>query len=243
MRISPHVHAVTGLGFIPPWSVNAGFIVGAERTLVVDTGPSARAARTILGYARAVRPGNVLLAVNTERHTDHLFGNGVFRDAGIDVYGHSSIRRGASDLAAEIEELNRCVPEPARRERGEASVFFKGTRVENPNRPFEAETTLDLGGLEALLIPTPGHTPANCSVFCPADAVLFTGDCVTVDYHPNLGDPGMDRQSWLESLDRIAGLGAGVLVPGHGDVLTGPAVGEAVDRMRGLISAHSPSGA
>jgi hypothetical protein len=53
----------------------------------------------------------------------------------------------------------------------------------------------------------------------------------------------MDRQSWLASLDRIAGLGVGVLVPGHGDVLTGPAVGEAVDRMRKSIEAHSPSGA
>ncbi len=232
MRIAPHTHAVTGLGFIPPWSVNAGFIVGAERTLVVDTGPSSHAARTILGYARAVRPSNTLLAVNTERHTDHMLGNGVFRANGIEIYGHPSIRRTAEDLTAEIEELNRCIPQPFRRERGEAAVFFKGTTVENPNRPVESETVLDLGACAARLIPTPGHTGSNLSVFCPEDGVLFTGDCVTAGYAPNLDDPGMDRHAWLESLDLLSALHAEVLVPGHGEVLTGDAVREGIERIK-----------
>jgi glyoxylase-like metal-dependent hydrolase (beta-lactamase superfamily II) len=235
MRISPHAHAVTGLGFIPPWSVNAGFIVGAERTLVVDTGPSAHASRTLLGYARAVRPSNTILAVNTERHTDHMLGNGFFRGNGIDVYGHSSIHRTAADLVAEIEELNRCIPQPFRRERGEAALFFKGTTVENPNRPVEAEMVLDLGACEARLILTPGHTASNLSVFCPEDGVLFTGDCVTVGYAPNLDDPGMNREAWLESLNRLSALSPSALVPGHGEILTGDAVRGAVERMRAEI--------
>jgi glyoxylase-like metal-dependent hydrolase (beta-lactamase superfamily II) len=232
MRITAHAYAVTGLGFIPPWSVNAGFIVGCDRTLVVDTGPSAHAGRTILGYARAVRPGNVILAVDTERHTDHLLGNGIFRDEGIDVYGHASIRRDAADLAAEIEELNRCIPQPGRRERGEGAVFFKGTRVENPNRTIDAETALDLGGFEARLFPTPGHTGTNLSVFSLPDRVLFTGDCVVDGYAPNLDDPGMNRADWMESLDRLAALRAEVLVPGHGEILTGSAVASGIERMR-----------
>jgi hypothetical protein len=41
-------------------------VVGASRTLVVDTGGNAAAAQTIQGYASAVRPGLQLLAVNTE---------------------------------------------------------------------------------------------------------------------------------------------------------------------------------
>jgi glyoxylase-like metal-dependent hydrolase (beta-lactamase superfamily II) len=235
MRISAHAYAVTGLGFIPPWSVNAGFIVGGDRTLVVDTGPSAHAGRTILGYARAVRPANIIIAVNTERHTDHLLGNGIFRDDGIDIYGHATLHRDPAELAAEIEELNRCIPRPDRRERGEAAVFFKGTRVENPNRKIDAETALDLGLCEARLIPTPGHTGTNISVFSIPDGVLFTGDCVVVDYAPNLDDPGMNRTSWMESLERLAALRAEVLVPGHGEILTGSAVASGIERMRGAI--------
>jgi hypothetical protein len=62
MKISEHCFAITGLGFTPPWEVNAGFVCGDNRTLVVDTGPSYLAGRTVYGYASNVRPGNELLA-------------------------------------------------------------------------------------------------------------------------------------------------------------------------------------
>jgi hypothetical protein len=38
MQISDHCFAVTGLGYVSPWCVNSGFIVGNKMTLVVDTG-------------------------------------------------------------------------------------------------------------------------------------------------------------------------------------------------------------
>jgi glyoxylase-like metal-dependent hydrolase (beta-lactamase superfamily II) len=237
MKISPHAYAITGLGFIPPWSVNAGFIAGKSRILVVDTGPSRFAAQTILGYARSVRPAGAIVAVNTEKHTDHLLGNGYFRDLGIDVMGHSAISRQSGDLAAEIEEMNRCIPQAFRRELNEAAVFFDGTRVENPNVRITEETAVDLGGVEARIFPTAGHTSTNCSVFIPEDGVLFTGDCVVSGYVPNMEDPTADLQLWLGSLDRIGRLGAEVLVPGHGNVLTGEAVGREIERIRRLVSA------
>jgi glyoxylase-like metal-dependent hydrolase (beta-lactamase superfamily II) len=240
MKISDHAHAVTGLGFIPPWSVNAGFIAGQSRTLVVDTGPSRFAAQTILGYARSVGPHNAIVAVNTEKHTDHLLGNGFFRDRGIDVMGHAAISRKPGDLAAEIEEMNRCIPQAFRRELNEAAVFFEGTRVENPNVRISEETVVDLGGVEARIFPTPGHTSTNCSVFVPEDGVLFTGDCVVTGYVPYLEDPTADFQLWLASLDGIERLGLHVLVPGHGDVLKGDAVGREIERMRRLVSAWMP---
>ena len=53
MRISRHCCAVTGLGDIPPWTVNPGFIAGRDTTLIVDTGANAAAAATIHGYTLA----------------------------------------------------------------------------------------------------------------------------------------------------------------------------------------------
>ncbi len=38
MKLSDRCYAVTGLGYSAPWSVNAGFVVGDDDTLVVDTG-------------------------------------------------------------------------------------------------------------------------------------------------------------------------------------------------------------
>ncbi|MBN9387005.1 MAG: hypothetical protein J0I20_03040 [Chloroflexi bacterium] len=58
MRLSKSCYAVTGLAFEPPWSVNAGFVAGEKRTLIIDSGANTLAARTILGYAQAVKPDN-----------------------------------------------------------------------------------------------------------------------------------------------------------------------------------------
>jgi glyoxylase-like metal-dependent hydrolase (beta-lactamase superfamily II) len=98
IKISRHCYAITGLGFLPPWSVNAGFIAGEVVTLVVDTGATTQAARTIYGYASSARSNNRVLAINTERHLDHIGGNSLFRDLGCDIYGHPQIARVEDEL-------------------------------------------------------------------------------------------------------------------------------------------------
>jgi hypothetical protein len=52
--------------------VNAGFVAGDSLTLVVDTGGNTLAAQTVYGYASAARQENQLLAINTEKHFDHI---------------------------------------------------------------------------------------------------------------------------------------------------------------------------
>ena len=232
MRLSDHCFAVTGLGYVPPWSVNAGFIAGEQITLVVDTGANAAAAATIHGYAGAVRPGNRLAVIDTEKHFDHIGGNAYFRERGIDVYGHTSLRRTEAEFRAEVAEFNEQIPNPARRARGEADVFYHGTRLANPNRPIREDTRMDLGNCEVEILLTPGHTPTNLSVWAPRDGILFCGDCLSSGYLPNL-DCGtwIDWEQWLRSLERMARLRPKAVVPGHGPV----AVGEEVDRLIGAV--------
>src|ERR1039457_2447157 len=91
MQISDHFYAVTGLGYVSPWCVNAGFVTGDEMTLVVDAGGNTLAAQTVHGYACAAKPGNKLRVINTEKHFDHIGGNGYFRELGIEVWGHAEI--------------------------------------------------------------------------------------------------------------------------------------------------------
>jgi glyoxylase-like metal-dependent hydrolase (beta-lactamase superfamily II) len=236
MRLSAHCFAVTGLGYIPPWSVNAGFVAGEHTTLIVDTGANALAAATIHGYASAVRAGNRPLVIDTERHFDHIGGNGYFRERGIDVYGHASIDRTDDEFRAEVAEFNAAIPDRVRRGRGEADVFYRGTVLANPNRPLRDGTNLDLGGCTAEILLTPGHTPSNLSVYVPEDGVVFCGDCLANGYVPNL-DCGMrpDWQQWLESLDRLSRLDLHAIVPGHGPVATGDAVPELIARVRGEL--------
>ena len=146
MRLSAHCHALAGFAYIPPWSVNAGFVWGESRTLVVDSGPTAQAAATILGYAETARPGNTILAINTERHLDHIAGNDLLRSRGIDVWGHPSVRRTAAELAADVAEFAASVPDRVRREDGEGEIPFLGTRIADPNVDVERDRSIDLGG-------------------------------------------------------------------------------------------------
>jgi cyclase len=232
VRLGARCHAILGLSCTPPWTVNAGVVAGDARTLLVDTGANAASAETILGYAEAVRPGNPLVAIVTEPHLDHLLGSATLRARGVPVHGHHRVARRPAD--AEIADLAAAVTDPARKR--EAAVFFAGTRVENPDRPLAAETALDLGGVAAEVLFTPGHTPANLVVWIASEGVLFSGDTVVDGYLPNLEAGGPpDWAEWLRSLARIEALGAATLVPGHGAVLRGAEVPAGIARVRAVL--------
>jgi glyoxylase-like metal-dependent hydrolase (beta-lactamase superfamily II) len=243
MRLSNRCFAVTGLGYLPPWTVNAGFVTGDESTLIVDTGANAAAAATIHGYASMARPSNQLVVLDTERHFDHIGGNEYFRERGIDVHGHSSIRRTDDEFHAEISEFNGEISNPARRSRHESEIFYHDTRLANPNCPIAEDTRMNLGACEIQILLTPGHTPSNISVYVPSDGVLFTGDCLVNGYLPNL-DAGAvgDWTVWLTSLERVAALAPGIVVPGHGPVATGHEVPRLIQRVREVLLDSIESG-
>ncbi|HUA18538.1 MAG TPA: hypothetical protein VMB25_07325 [Bryobacteraceae bacterium] len=130
---------MTGLAYSPPWYVNAGFIAGDHTTLIADTGGNAAAAATIHGYATAVRPSNRIIALDLEKHFDHIGGNSYFHQRGIDVYGHAGIERTAAEFQAEIDAFNAVIPDAARRAQREAEVFFADTQLINPNRDYSLD--------------------------------------------------------------------------------------------------------
>jgi glyoxylase-like metal-dependent hydrolase (beta-lactamase superfamily II) len=236
MRLSHRCYALTGLAYLPPWSVNAGFIVGSETTLIVDTGACALAAATIHGYAGAVRGGNRMQVIDLERHFDHIGGNSYFRERGIDVYGHVRLHRTEDEFRAEVEGFNGAIPNAARQSRREAEVFFAGTRFGNPNRAISSDTEMHLGDCVVEIILTPGHTPTNLSVWAPEDGVLYCADCLTNGYLPNL-DAGTvaDWHAWTRSIDRIERLKPAVIVPGHGPVAMGADVDRVIESARGVL--------
>jgi glyoxylase-like metal-dependent hydrolase (beta-lactamase superfamily II) len=238
MKITDHCYALTGLGYIPPWEVNAGFIVGNARTLVVDTGPTALAAQTVYGYALTAAPHNQIIALNTEPHIDHIGGNSFFHSKGIEIYGHELINRNADAIVQNITAFSESIPDKNRKNMNEAAVFFSNTVVVNPTKYFFASFEFDLGRLSAQVILLPGHTHANSGVWVPEDRVLFAGDTITEGYYPNLdeadGVPAWRR--WLVSLDIIEALQPAVIIPGHGNIITESAIATEIERIRSCLN-------
>ncbi|MEW2162646.1 MBL fold metallo-hydrolase [Streptomyces sp. NPDC007084] len=97
------------------------------------------------------------------------------------------------------------------------------TRVFGPDRRLE-----EVPGAP-LAVALPGHTPGSVGYFFPERGLLFTGDAlVTHDGLTGHTGPALvcrgfthDSRAALAALDRIDGLGATVLLPGHGDPVTG----------------------
>lgn len=82
---------------------------------------------------------------------------------------------------------------------------------------------LVVGGLELLVVPTPGHTADSLSFLLPAEQVLLTGDTVLGRGTTVVAYPDGDLTSYLESLERLRGLtgnrAATSIAPGHGPVV------------------------
>lgn len=232
MQISDRCFAVTGLGYVPPWSVNAGFIAGEHSTLIIDTGANALAAMTIHGYAKAAQKGNHVMVVNSEKHFDHIGGNLYFRKQGADIWGHVGIARTAAEFASEVDEFNSIIPNSRRREEREARVFFHETEATNPSHAIATDQRLDIGNCPVEVILTPGHTKTNISIWLPSQSVLYCGDCLVHLYLPNLdASEPPDWPVWLRSIERIRLLHAHTIVCGHGPVAIGAGADSVIERV------------
>lgn len=97
---------------------------------------------------------------------------------------------------------------------------------------IEDGDTLRCGGVDLRVLHTPGHAPGHVVLHDPASGVVVAGDMVagvgTILIDPVDGDLGQ----YLDSLERMRGLGAGQLLPAHGDPIV------QTDAVLGFYVAH-----
>ena len=224
--------------------VNFYLVQDGGRVTVVDAGLS--------GYWGQLEPAlgqlgrgldDVAAVVLTHAHSDHTGIAGKLHERGVPVLLHQ-----------EDHQLMKTGKENWKRERGALSALghprafgFFGHMVRNGAlKPPHIDDPVAIADGEVLEVPgaprviqTPGHTPGHCALHFERVGALFMGDLICT-WHPLLGRPGpqimpasfnVSSAQCLESLGRIEGLSAAVVLPGHGEPWTeGPA--EAVRRAR-----------
>jgi cyclase len=186
------------------WINNAGFVVGADHVVVIDTASTERRVKSLRDAISAVTPAPVRTVVNTHHHGDHTNGNCLFPDAV--VMGRT-----------------RCRAEVARNRIGGLDaiwgpVDWGALEVRPPEVTFESDAELFVDGRRIALIGAgdAAHTTNDVLAWLPEDGVLFAGDLVF-----NGGTPFVLMGSVsgsLTALDRIRALRPRVIVPGHGEV-------------------------
>jgi glyoxylase-like metal-dependent hydrolase (beta-lactamase superfamily II) len=184
-------------------------ILADDETLVVDTRSTPAQAREILDDLRGLGAPPVGIVVNTHGHSDHVFGNHVFRPA--PIWGHercvTMIERSGAKMR---DELAASIPDLA--------ADLEEVELDPPDRTFSQHATICLGDREVeLTYLGRGHTDNDIILRIPDADVLLAGDLLENGATPYFGDGyPMDWPETAEALLALVGP-ATVVVPGHGD--------------------------
>ena len=187
---------------------NAGFIVGSNGVLVVDTFVSVAAAKDLLAEIRKVTNLPIRYVVNTHYHLDHTGGNAVFADAGATIVAHRNLR---GWLRTENMKFFGPTPKPEDKTRVESLV--------QPDMVYSDAVDIYLGSRLVQVRYMLGHTGGDSVVTVPDANVVFGGDLVWQKHLPNLIDA--TTSEWVKTLEKLlADHPSATFVSGHGDVAT-----------------------
>jgi glyoxylase-like metal-dependent hydrolase (beta-lactamase superfamily II) len=194
--------------------VNAGFVIGDDGVLVIDTFASADAARRLLAEIRRLTKLPIRFVINTHHHLDHVAGNGVFVEAGAVVLAQRNVR-------AWIHTGNRRLLSDGLRSAGRGEITPEQTAMIEafvaPTVVYDTSVDLYLGSREIHVRSFPGHTGGDSVVLIPDAKIAFCGDLLFHQTMPNLIDAS--TKPWIETLDVLANSEPDyTFVPGHGDV-------------------------
>ena len=90
-----------------------------------------------------------------------------------------------------------------------------------PNHPLDPTkpTTVDLGGLTAVIEHYPGHSGTDMIVRVPEQNVVYTGDLLFSGWYPVCFDEKATISGWRATLAKFAAMDKETLfVPGHGQL-------------------------
>jgi cyclase len=187
---------------------NAGFVVGSNGVVVVDTFVAAEPAKDLLVEIRKITNLPIRYVINTHYHLDHTGGNAVFAEAGATIVAHRNVR---GWLRTENLKFFGAEPKPEDKARVEALVL--------PDLIYSDAVDIYLGTRLVQVRYMLGHTGGDSVVIVPDANVVFGGDLVWQKHLPNLIDA--TTSDWIKTLDKLlAEHSSATYVSGHGDVAT-----------------------
>jgi glyoxylase-like metal-dependent hydrolase (beta-lactamase superfamily II) len=153
-------------------SMTRAFALVGDRTVLVDAGNPGKEQKILAKLDRAgVSPSDVSLILITHGHADHFGGAAALKEAtGAPVAVHAAdaepLRRGHDPPLIPTGATSRWMIRLIGR-----FVKSGGPPVE-PDLLLDGETSLEEFGVQARVIPTPGHTPGSVSVVVPGGPAL-----------------------------------------------------------------------
>jgi len=187
---------------------NAGFVIGDDGVLVIDSFFNLDAARALVGQIHRLTPKPIRFVVNTHYHVDHTGGDQALRDAGAIIVAHKNVRGWVR-----VNNINllgdRITPEMKNRI----------DALPLPDVVTDKDLIIWLGSRKVVIRTVLGHTGGDLTVFVPDANVLFTGDMLWRRIPPNLIDGSVKEWTATDAdFERMPDAAHTIFIPGHGDV-------------------------
>ncbi|MEZ4297469.1 MAG: alkyl sulfatase dimerization domain-containing protein [Polyangiaceae bacterium] len=217
MNVFPLEEVAPGVAFHSGFA-NVVAVATGEGLVLVDTG-SPITARVVFQQVRGWSSAAVHTAIYTHGHVDHAMGTGPFEEeGGIRVVGHEAV-------AARFDRYRLTPGYNAAINRRQFRIpdLSWPTDYRYPDLTYRDRLDLDVGGVRLELHHHKGETDDHTVVWIPHVRALCTGD-LFIWAAPNCGNPQKVQRyvkEWASALDAMRGLGAEVLLPGHGPPIFG----------------------
>lgn len=190
-------------------SSNNILLLGRRDTVLIDSGYMIHAPQTLALVRHALHGRHLDQLINTHLHSDHCGGNATLQ-------AHYGCR--TSIPVAEADKVRHWDVE-------KLSFKATGQRCER----FDFHSTIAPGDvltwadMEWQALGAPGHDPHSLIFYCPQHKVLISADALWENgfgvIFPELeGESGFAEER--ATLDLIAGLDVGMVIPGHGAPFT-----------------------
>jgi len=207
-----------GVAFIPSFA-NVSAFTTSDGLALVDTG-SSFVATAVHEAVRGWSPLRLDTAIFSHGHIDHVFGVGVFEEEAT-----------ANGWRAPVVVAHEALP--ARFDRYVTTAGYNSvinqrqfnvpglrwpTEYRYPDRTYDDQLTLEVGGLELELHHARGETDDHTWTWVPEHKVLCCGD-LFIWASPNAGNPQKVQRyprEWAQALREMVALAPETLLPGHG---------------------------
>ncbi|HMF74545.1 MAG TPA: MBL fold metallo-hydrolase [Bryobacteraceae bacterium] len=213
VKVSDHVWAIMGFPHV-------GIVIGANATLVVDTGLGPQNGATVAKVAKKLAPHNKLYLTTTHFHPEHAAGEPGFPTGTILI--RNKVQQDEMDKHGE-EMINMFASR-----NDQQKALLANVKLRPPDETFDKERTLDLGGgVTARLLWFGGaHTKGDQLTFVEPDKTLISGDVVQNKVVPNIFGDGGTPSSWIAVLNHVEKLGALHVLPDHSAIGDGSLVAQ-----------------
>jgi glyoxylase-like metal-dependent hydrolase (beta-lactamase superfamily II) len=217
MEIRPGLHRIVAP--IPPRFIAMHLFTGPNGALLFDTGVDGSVEGTLLPYLResGIDPASIRWVVSSHCDFDHTGGNAALK----------AIAPGAEFLARADG-----FDDPP----GTTAEIRRSTRLVGVDGVLVGGEAFDLGAGRMLeIVAVPGHSPGHLAVWDEANSALAISDAVlgetvpTADGEPAFPPTYRDTATYVDSIERVRGYGAQLLLTAHYPVYEGGAVAEFLD--------------